>query len=311
MKELTSKNAGIASVAAAIIFFGAAFFVSGGIVLRQKFFHSAQPSITPTQESNTISLKDLAGQTVTETKPKTLKPNPRFDRLIVKQPQEGDIISNDTLVVEGTGWGWFEGTVPVEVRDGAGLKLYEGFFNLFDENYARPAYFYKEIKLNTQPMTSTGTIVFTDYSMKDGSVVFKKEIRIAFKKATRNIQLFYYNKVKDLETMCGSESVLPVTRVMPISNTPIQDAIKLLLAGELQENEIEQGFQTEFPIEGLRLLGANLKNGILTLEFEDLMNGTSGGSCRVNLLSSQIAKTAMQFPEVKEVRFLPETIFQP
>jgi hypothetical protein len=54
-----------------------------------------------------------------------------------------------------------------------------------------------------------------------------------------------------------------------------------------------------------------LKNGVLTLEFEDAQNKAVGGACRVGVLWFQIEATAKQFPEVKEVRFLPKEIFQP
>jgi len=92
---------------------------------------------------------------------------------------------------------------------------------------------------------------------------------------------------------------------------PIQDAIRLLLAGELTEEEQAQGIDTEYPLAGLLLKGASLKDGVLTLEFDDSQNRTVGGSCRVGILWFQIEATAKQFPEVQQVRFLPEEIFQP
>ena len=57
--------------------------------------------------------------------------------------------------------------------------------------------------------------------------------------------------------------------------------------------------------------GASLKDEVLTLEFNDPNGKTVGGSCRVGILWFQIEATAKQFPEVKEVRFLPEELFQP
>lgn len=306
MKKSAVKNAGLASIAAAILALGATVFVTGGIVLRQKFFHR-----NVDEKSGAIEAQMKADAPA----PKTVKTpgfqnKTLFERLIVTRPQEGDVISGDTVTLEGSAWGWFEGNVPVEVFDGNGVKLYAYPLTVY-ENYERPAYFYKEIKLSVQPMTSTGTIVFTDYSAKDGSMTFRKKIQIGFEGSVRNIKLFYYNKLNDPEVMCEPESVSPVFRTIPMTNTPIQDAVKLLLEGKLSEEEKLQGFQTEFPLEGFGLEGANLKNGILTLEFQDLMDRASGGSCRANILRSQVSHTAAQFPEVKEVRFLPETLFQP
>jgi hypothetical protein len=50
---------------------------------------------------------------------------------------------------------------------------------------------------------------------------------------------------------------------------------------------------------------------VLTLEFNDPENKTSGGSCRSGILWAQIKKTAEQFDDVEEVRFQPEELFQP
>jgi spore germination protein GerM len=131
----------------------------------------------------------------------------------------------------------------------------------------------------------------------------------------RDIQLFYYNSEADKDNMgnvmCSRDAVLPVNRKIPVSETPIQDTINLLLSGELTDLEKEQSFQTEYPLEGLNLKGANLKNKVLTLELEDPLNNTGGGSCRVGILWYQIEKTALQFDEVDKVEFIPAELFQP
>ena len=132
---------------------------------------------------------------------------------------------------------------------------------------------------------------------------------------TKTIKLFYYNPELDRDesgnTACSRSGLVPVKREIPITQTPIQDAIELLLLGKLTDEERTQGIDTEYPLEGLSLKGASLKDGILTLKFDDPSNKTVGGSCRVGVLWFQIEATAKQFPEVKQVRFLPEELFQP
>ncbi len=129
------------------------------------------------------------------------------------------------------------------------------------------------------------------------------------------VQLYYYNETRDKELTgaisCSPEAVLPVEREIPYTKTPIQDTIRLLLEGELTAQERAEGFSTEFPHPDFKLLGASLKNGVLTLKFADPTGFASGGSCRTGLLAAQIIKTAKQFPGVREVRFEPETLFQP
>ncbi len=132
---------------------------------------------------------------------------------------------------------------------------------------------------------------------------------------TKTIKLYYYNSELDRDksgnTACSRNGLVPVERKIPITKTPIQDTIKLLLLGELTDEERAQGISTEYPLEGLSLKGASLKDGVLTLEFDDTKNKTVGGSCRVGILWFQIEATSKQFSEVQQVRFLPEEIFQP
>ncbi|MDP3763729.1 MAG: GerMN domain-containing protein, partial [bacterium] len=151
----------------------------------------------------------------------------------------------------------------------------------------------------------------------DGSYVGRTGPKCEFAACpeTRTINLYYYNSDLDKDESgniaCSRKGLAPVERKIPITQTPIQNTIKLLLLGELTEEERAQGIDTEYPLEGLSLKGALLKDGILTLEFDDAKNKTVGGSCRVGILWFQIEATAKQFPEVRQVRFLPEEIFQP
>ena len=131
----------------------------------------------------------------------------------------------------------------------------------------------------------------------------------------RTINLYYYNSSLDKDEtgniMCSEKGIVEVKREIEKTITPIQDSIKLLLNGDLTEEEKALGIETEYPLEGFSLKGASLKDGELTLEFEDLNNKTIGGSCRTAILWFQIRNTAMQFPEVKTVKFIPEELFQP
>lgn len=133
---------------------------------------------------------------------------------------------------------------------------------------------------------------------------------------TQKVSLYYYNQIKDKEIdesiPCSAEAVLPVEREIPITNTPIKDTLNLLLEGNINSLEASIGFQTEFPDPGFKLTSAELsEDGVLTLDFTDENGFSTGGSCRVGLLANQIIKTAKQFPEVKDVRFKSDWLFQP
>jgi spore germination protein GerM len=128
------------------------------------------------------------------------------------------------------------------------------------------------------------------------------------------IKLFYYNPALDQGpggAQCTSKGLVGVTRNIPKTTTPLTDSIKLLLKGELTEEEREFGITTEFPLAGVTLTSAAITDGVATLTFSDPQNKTGGGSCRVSVLWAQIEATAKQFPTVKSVRSLPEELFQP
>lgn len=155
-------------------------------------------------------------------------------------------------------------------------------------------------------------------SQSNGSVLVRKLVipeQGQQNQQMRDVLLYYYNPNTDKDasgnTMCSRNGLAGVSRKMPETITPIQDAINLLLQGNLTEGEKKAGITTEFPLPGLELTGANLKNGVLTLEFSDPNGKTGGGACRAGILWFQIEATAKQFPEVKVVRFIPETLFQP
>lgn len=132
---------------------------------------------------------------------------------------------------------------------------------------------------------------------------------------TWKITLYYYNpqadKDKSGNVLCSRAGLAPVLREIPLTKTPIQDALNLLLKGDLTESEKQAGIAPEFPLPGLALKGVNLAGGILSLAFDDPQNKTSGGACRAGVLWFQIEATARQFAGVRQVRFIPETLFQP
>lgn len=61
---------------------------------------------------------------------------------------------------------------------------------------------------------------------------------------TKSVKLFYYNPKLDRDESgniaCSRNGLAPVERKIPITQTPIQDTIKLLLSGELTDEERAQ-----------------------------------------------------------------------
>jgi hypothetical protein len=151
----------------------------------------------------------------------------------------------------------------------------------------------------------------------DGSFVGRTGPKCEFAPCpnTRRISLYYYDATRDTDDrgniLCSSRGLVMATRDIAVTQTPIQDAVRLLSQGALTADEKARGITTEYPLSGLSLTGASLRDGVLTLAFNDPENRTTGGSCRVAILRSQIEATVRQFDGVREVRFIPDSLFQP
>ncbi len=145
------------------------------------------------------------------------------------------------------------------------------------------------------------------YSSRTHTLSFKNN-------ATTEIKLYFYNPALDQDidgVMCSENGLVAVSRVITSTITPLADTVKLLLRGEISDEERISGIESEFPLTAVTLKNASISNGVATLTFDDPQNKTSGGSCRVTILRAQIEATAKQFPTVKSIRLMPEELFQP
>ncbi len=252
---------------------------------------------------------------------------PKEDLIQVETPRANETISSP-LVIKGKARGawFFEASFPVKLYDGQG-KLLAATTAQAKSDWASEDFVPFEAKLEfLPPETGKGTLVL-EKDNPSGLAENADELRmpVFFSQEDREsrgedqekraVKLYYYHPELDQDEegniACSRKGLVAAERTIPLTETPIQDTIKLLLKGELTEEEKAQGIETEYPLEGLSLEGASLKDEVLTLAFSDSQNKTSGGSCRAGILWFQIEETAKQFPEVKEVRFLPENLFQP
>lgn len=132
--------------------------------------------------------------------------------------------------------------------------------------------------------------------------------------STRDITLYYYNPALDQGeggAQCSRNGLVAVQRTIPRTQSPLRDALTLLLKGELTEAERARGITTEYPLDGVSLKNVTIQNGVATITLDDPEGKTGGGACRAGVLWFQIEATAKQFPSVESVRFLPEELFQP
>ncbi len=246
---------------------------------------------------------------------------PRGSDMIRVDTPKADETVTSPLTVSGAARGhwYFEADFPVKLYDGAGSLLAAVPAQAQGDWMTEEFVPFTATLTFDPPQTGTGTLVL-EKDNPSGLPEYAASVRIpvtfaSTSAAMRQVTLYYYNPELDMDAsgniLCSRAGLTPVTREIPVTQTPIQDAVNLLLRGGLTDAERARGITTEFPLEGVSLTGAALRDGTLTLSFDDPNHKTSGGSCRAGILWFQIEATAKQFPGVTDVRFQPDTLFQP
>ena len=100
----------------------------------------------------------------------------------------------------------------------------------------------------------------------------------------------------------GSVNRKSIVRELPKSDSPLTDAIKALLAGPLPG---EGGLRNLIP-SGSKLIGASVKDGVATLNFNDAFEFNNVGVEGYLAQLMQVVYTATEFSTVKSVQFLIE-----
>ncbi|MFA5132013.1 MAG: Gmad2 immunoglobulin-like domain-containing protein [Candidatus Paceibacterota bacterium] len=227
------------------------------------------------------------------------------------------VTSPVTISGSARGNWYFEASFGVEVVDGNGTRLTmqpaQAKSDWMTENFVP----FSVTLTFPQPLTATGAIVFHKDN-PSGIPLNDDELRIPvlFKQAERTVKLYYYNSALDKDSkgniLCSAKGLMPVTRTIKVSKTPLQDTLRLFLLGDISQEEKIEGVSSEFPLLGVSLASATITgSGLTTITLLDPNNKTSGGSCRVNILRAQLEATAKQFETVKKIIIVPETIFQP
>lgn len=159
-------------------------------------------------------------------------------------------------------------------------------------------------------------VVFSDDGMSLFNDTESETATSSSATATRMVNLYHYRPQNDIndqgELQCTDAGIVAVQRELPLPDATIDNAINQLLSGDIRQSERQSGIMTEFPLPGVRLIGVMIDDaGVAVIAIDDPASWTGGGSCRASILRSQVEQTALQFPAVKAVRFLPDTLFQP
>ncbi len=256
--------------------------------------------------------------------------NSKKDLIVIREPRPFEEISSPlTFKGEARGFWYFEADFPIRIEDNNGNIIARSFATArLDPEDPNSTWMTEDfvpfegiIEFGTS-LTETGILVF-EKDNPSGLPENYDELRIPVKFAVpeisdvrmRTINLYYYDPSRDQDEtgniICSENGLVAVKREIPVSLTPVQDTISLLLQGEISTEESARGVTTEFPLEGFKLEGVATRDEVLILGFSDPYNATSGGSCRAGIIWLQIRETAMQFDGINEVTFQPEYLFQP
>ncbi|MBX4181641.1 GerMN domain-containing protein [Candidatus Parcubacteria bacterium] len=241
------------------------------------------------------------------------------ENIRITSPKVNDTIGSPVTVTgEAKGTWYFEASFPVKILDANGKVLGQGPAQAQGDWMTTNFVPFTATINFTTPTTSTGTVVF-EKDNPSGLPENADEVRVPVKfgsgsTSTRSIKLYFYNESKDKDAsgnvLCSAQGLVVVNRTTPLTNSPIQDAIKELLKGP-SVSEKTGGTTSEFPLSGVTLTGANLSSGVLTLSFNDPQHKLNGGSCRVNVLRAQVEATAKQFGGVNSIRYQPAGTLEP
>ncbi|MFA6189923.1 MAG: Gmad2 immunoglobulin-like domain-containing protein [Candidatus Staskawiczbacteria bacterium] len=280
-----------------IIIFVLVFLVIVGIIAYGLNYYYSNKNITPTS-------------------------TPPVDNVLIKvsNPLPNQEIQSP-IVVRGQarGYWFFEATFPIKLLDENGNVLVQTYAQAQGDWMTENFVPFESVLTFSVNKNQKGTLVL-EKDNPSGLAENAKEIRIpvnliADKQQMKAVKLYYYNSNLDRDgtgnILCSRNGLVAVNRQIPITNTPIQDTINLLISGNLTSAEKAQGITTEYPLQGFKLTAASLNGSVLTLTFNDPNNKTGGGSCRVGILWFQIEATAKQFAGVSSVKFAPEGLFQP
>jgi spore germination protein GerM len=113
-------------------------------------------------------------------------------------------------------------------------------------------------------------------------------------------QTLYFIRVEDDGTILRSKT----TRRIPVSGTPLQDTLRVLIAGPGAEEE-RQGVISLIPPD-TRILSAVIEGSTARLNFSEEFQYNTAGMEGFAAQLTQIIWTATEFPNVKNVQILIE-----
>lgn len=219
-----------------------------------------------------------------------------------------------TGIVNGGGWGGFEGQVgTVKLIDSKGEQLGQTVILSATTDWMKaPISFEANLDfVSSEPQN--GTLTFYNEN-PSGLIEYDKQFSLPIKfskNKTIEVSVFFGIQHPDApEYNC--QEVIKISRYIGETPAVAQAAINQLLSGPT-DAEKAQGYFTNIP-SGSKLNSISVVNGVVKADFNKATE-SGGGSCSMAARVAQITKTLMQFPTITSVELSIDgrtgDIFQP
>lgn len=228
------------------------------------------------------------------------------DVVILNNPKRNQII-NGQVVIEGEARGtmYFEGSFPLEIRDGEGNSIARGFAQMTGDTWMTADYvpFRSVLYLQNIGNAEVGELVLRNNNPSDNEgtrIEVSMPIRLVPATSTREISVYFSKMITGTES-CDTVAAAP--RTIPLNESPAREALYALLSGPIS-SDYQQSLSSNIPFH-VELLGLRINNGVAYADFSQELNRIAG-SCAVTAVRAQIENTLTQFDEIDSVVILVE-----
>ena len=251
------------------------------------YFSSRQ---TPQDNQN-----NQTGNETQNTKP----PSPEDLRLTTPKPSE--VVSSPLEIAGEVCCGWyFEAQFPVHIEDQNGNVLGQTAATATSDWMTSDYVPFQATLEFNQGNATAGYLVLSKSNPSDlREYDFSVKIPVRFESApTTQFKGFFANSQMDPE-MQDCTKIYAVERVIPKTLTPARASLEELLKGP-SASEKQLGYTTSIN-PGVKIQKLTIVNGIANVNFDEQLEASVGGSCRVTNIRAQITETLKQFSTVSEV----------
>lgn len=219
------------------------------------------------------------------------------------------IVLANPLVVTGTVYG--ASSVQWQILSDKQLVLESGTLPVVATGTNAWGTFSLRAFLSSSPATSgSGRMRFMSNATSTGSQTATLDRSLRW-----NVLPMVSHKIYLVPSSVGTDCsvTVPMTVSFPETDFPVEATLRQLLT--ITPDTLKQGTMTMIP-PSTDLTSFSVSNGVASVVFTPALDAGGGGSCRVMAIRSEIEKTLMQFPSIKNVIIsvegkTPETTLQP